>query len=182
MGGTDPRLLLKWAAADDSEALRGASLADVDCLPAVTVAVQRGHRAAVEVLLDRVELPTETLAELASVAVLLHHHGVLEAFATRAADTLSTPDREGKTLAFLAASTGDVQALTILAKVAPVTLGLPIPGGGTPVDVAWHRGHDACVAWFRSKGIPDPTERWQTCCDGEPCGPKPVRGADNVVS
>jgi hypothetical protein len=182
MAGTDARWLLKWAATDNSEALRSASLGDVDCTPAATVAVQRGNRAALEVLFDRGAVPPDVLSELASVAVILGHHGVLEAFAAHADEVFSSPDNEGKTLAFLAASAGDLTTLKIIATVAPVTLGLPIRGGGTPVDVAWHRGHDVVVAWFGSMGIPDPTERWQSCCEGEPCGPKPVRGEDSVVS
>ena len=182
MPRTDPRLLLKWAATDDADALAGCDLDDVDCVPAATVAVQRGHQEVLTVLLQKTPLPDATLAELAGVAVLLGHHPILDVIATHAGHAISGPDAEGKTLAYLAASMGDLRSLEIIARMAPVTLGLPIRGGATPVDVAWHRGHDACVAWLGTLGIPDPTERWMRCCDGEPCEPKPVRGAENVVS
>jgi len=122
------------------------------------------------------------VAQLAGIAVILGHIEVLRALAERAPGPLSQPDGDGKTVAFMAASTGNVEALRVLAHAAPVSLGLPIVGGVTPIDAAWHRGHDACVDLLRSVGIPDPMERWQSCCDGEACEPKPVREVDSMLS
>ncbi len=182
MAGMDGQQLLLWVAMDEAEALAAASFDDADLVQLATVAVQKGHAASTRVLLRQGKLEQQTLAYLAGIAILLGHVPVLREIADAAPSAVSDPDRDGKTTAFLAASVGNVEALTVIAEVAPVALGLPITGGVTPIDVAWHRGHQACVEFLRSCGIPDPMERWQTCCDGEPCGPKPMRDADSVIS
>ena len=179
---TDPRLLLKWVASGDIEALQAADFSNADSAGLATLAVQKDAGAVLALLLGRCDVEADLLRHLAGIAVLLGHLEALKVIGDQLPRSLHEPDDEGKTLAFLAASVGRVEVLQLLASAAPVSLGLPNRGGVTPIDVAWHRGYSDCVNLLRGLGIPDPMERWQSCCEGEACEPKPVPNAKTVLS